>query len=110
MGVSARVIFASKMVRIGKDEVGGGSAAKPLNFIGRFLLQWRSRRLGGGVKNDNLVRIGEEGGGGQAEFFGELVNGWSPTQNKTESFLLDQLFQKLTSFSRPSQKSIQMSF
>ena len=38
-----------------------GSAAKPLNFIGKVLLQRRSRRLGG-VKNDNLVRIGEEGG------------------------------------------------
>ena len=63
-GGGARAIFASEMVRIGEDEV-GGSAAKPLNFIGKVLLQRRSRR-GGGVKNDNLVRIGEEGG--QAEF------------------------------------------
>ena len=44
--------------------LGGGSAAKPLNFIGKVLLQRRSRRLGGEVKNDNLVRIGEEGGEG----------------------------------------------
>ena len=35
--------------------------------------------LGGvSIQNDNLVRSGEEGGaGGQAEFFGELVNGRS---------------------------------
>ena len=49
-GGGARAIFASEMVRIGEDEVGGGSAAKPLNFIGKFLLQRRSRRLGGGSK------------------------------------------------------------
>ena len=63
-GGGARAIFASEMVRIGEDEVGGGgSAAKPLNFIGKVLLQRRSRRLGGGGDtNDNLVRIGEERG------------------------------------------------
>ena len=33
------------------------------------------------VKNDNLVRVGEEGGG-QAEFFGELINGRSLKKNK----------------------------
>ena len=37
MTTRSRAIFASEMVRIGEDEVGG-------------------------VKNDNLVRIGEEGG------------------------------------------------
>ena len=37
----------------------------------------------GGVKNNNLVRIGQKGGkgGGQAELFGEIVNGRSLTVN-----------------------------
>ena len=42
----------------------GGSAAKPLNFIGKVLLRRRSRFLGGGGQCDNLGRIGEEGGEG----------------------------------------------
>ena len=49
-GGGARAIFASEMVRIGEDEVGGGSAAKPLNFIGKLSLQRQNRHLGGGSK------------------------------------------------------------
>ena len=48
-GGYTQAIFASEMVSIGEDKL-GGSAAKPLNFIGKFSLRRRSRRLEGGVQ------------------------------------------------------------
>ena len=47
VGEGARPIFASEMVRIGEDELGGGSAAKPLNFIGRFYCSGEAAAWGG---------------------------------------------------------------
>ena len=75
-----QAIFSSEMVRIGEEEVGGVSGEAAEFYMSIFTAAAKPP-LGGGVKNDNLVRIGEEGGGGggQAEFFGELINGRSLT-------------------------------
>ena len=66
-------------LRNGEDwwgRVGGGrSAAKPLNFIGKFLLRRRSRRLGGyTIYLCNLGKLAKRGGGGYPQALPKVIN------------------------------------